>query len=204
MPSLAARSLLAVLLSLTSPALAATSTHPFSVQDLIAMDRISDPRPSPDGRTVVFVNSTLDLDHNGRLSALWTVGADGTGLARLTADGDAGNPRWSSDGRDVFFLSRRSGTSQVWRIPLRGGEAEPVTRLPLDVTALAVAPDGGHLVISMRVVPDSGIAGTRRYLDEIARRDSLGPTGRIYDRLFVRHWDEWANGTRSHWPGALL
>jgi hypothetical protein len=45
---------------MAAPALAA-ETHPFSVQDMLAMDRISDPRVSPDGTRVVFRVSVTDL-----------------------------------------------------------------------------------------------------------------------------------------------
>jgi Tol biopolymer transport system component len=97
-----------------SPAAPVAATHPFSVHDLLAMDRVSDPRVSPDGKQVVFVLSRTDLEHNRRRTDLWLVGADGGGLRRLTSHeaGDS-DPRWSADGRSVWFLSSRSGSSQV-------------------------------------------------------------------------------------------
>jgi len=39
-------------------------THPFSIHDMLAMDRISDPQVSPDGKTVVFVVRRTDLEAN--------------------------------------------------------------------------------------------------------------------------------------------
>ena len=38
------------------------STQPFDVHDLVAMQRISDPQPSPDGSRVVFVVTNLTID----------------------------------------------------------------------------------------------------------------------------------------------
>lgn len=190
--------LLFVMVPVVGVALAAAGdSHPFSVHDLLAMDRISDPQVSPDGTRVVFALSTTDLDANKRRSDLWIVGVDGSGLRRLTTheSGDS-DPRWSPDGQSVFFLSSRSGSSQVWRIPVDGGEAEAVTRQPLDVGAFLVSPDGKKLVITMEVFPDAaGPASTKERLDEIASRKA---SGRIYDRLFVRHWDGWKDGRRSH------
>ncbi|HEV8376756.1 MAG TPA: S9 family peptidase, partial [Candidatus Polarisedimenticolia bacterium] len=63
----------------------AAETHPFSVHDMIAMDRISDPRISPDGRHVVFTVSVLDLPGNKRRSDLYLVDTDGRNLSRLTS-----------------------------------------------------------------------------------------------------------------------
>jgi hypothetical protein len=43
-----------LVLALGLPAGAAAEIHPFSVHDMLAMDRISDPRVSPDGTQVAF------------------------------------------------------------------------------------------------------------------------------------------------------
>jgi dipeptidyl aminopeptidase/acylaminoacyl peptidase len=179
------------------PALA--QTHPFSVQDMLAMDRLSGPEASPDGRRVAFTISRTDLEHNRRRTSLWTVDADGSGLRRMTGeDGGASDPRWSPDGRTLYFLSSRSGSSQVWRIAADGGEAEQVTSLPLDVNVFTLSPDGRTFLVGLDVYLGAGLAGTRARVDENEKRASEGPTGRLYDRLFVRHWDEWLDGRRQH------
>ncbi len=178
---------------------AAAQTHPFSVHDMLAMDRISDPQVSPDGARIVFVLSATDLEHNKRRTSLWLVGLDGGGLRRLTAaDGSASNPRWTADGSAVWFLSSRSGSSQVWRIRADGGEAEQVTTLALDVNALVVSPDGSKLVLAMEVFPGATIAESAKRLADTETREKEGPTGRIFERVFIRHWDEWEDGRRSH------
>src|SRR5262245_27839236 len=102
-------------LILGSALLAADKPHPFTPRDMQAMDRISDPQPSPRGDRIAFVMSSVDFDANRRRSDLWSENADGSGLARLTAHeaGDS-NPRWGPDGGSLYFLSTRSGSSQVW------------------------------------------------------------------------------------------
>jgi dipeptidyl aminopeptidase/acylaminoacyl peptidase len=176
---------------------AADETRPFSVHDMLAMERVSDWQVSPDGRLAVFGVSTTDLDANRRRNRLWLVETDGAGLKPLTsaAGGDA-HPRWSPDGRSVLFLSSRSGSSQIWRIAVDGGEAEQFTRLPLDVGSFAVSPDGRLLALSMEVFPDGDtLASTVERLDaEKARKSS----GRVYEQLMIRHWDTWRDGRRSH------
>ena len=97
-------------LGTVSAAVSATDdTHPFGVRDMVAFDRLADPRVSPDGSRIVFTVSSLDLDANKRRSDLWLVGTDGAGLHALTRD-DAtdSNGTWSPDGRTIFFLSTRS------------------------------------------------------------------------------------------------
>ncbi len=178
---------------------AAGPTHPFSVHDMLAMDRLADPQVSPDGKRIVFVVSRTDLEHNRRRSDLWLMGADGAGLRPLTSH-EAGDdsPRWTRDGSAVLFLSSRSGSSQVWRIRVDGGEAQQITRLPLDVNAFLPSPDGRTLVVSVDVFPGASLEETKKRLDETEAREKSGPSGQIYDRLFIRHWDTWCDGRRSH------
>ncbi len=183
------------LLTLALPA-AAAETRPLSIHDMLAMERISDPRVSPDGMQVVFTVRATDLEANrGRLD-LYLAATDGSKVRRLTSHEAADSqPRWAADGRSLFFVSTRSGSAQVWRLSLEGGEAQPVTRLPLDVDALEVAPGGRHLVLSMAVFPGKSPDETKAALET---KEKSKATGRLYDRLFVRHWDTWKDGTRNH------
>jgi dipeptidyl aminopeptidase/acylaminoacyl peptidase len=170
--------------------------HPFSVHDMLAMDRISDPRVSPDGKLVAFTVSVTDLDANKRRSSIHLAAVDGAWTRRLTAhEANDSQPRWSPDGRLVYFVSTRSGSAQVWRIAVDGGEAEQVTRLPLDVDTLEVGPNGVFLVVSMAVMPGASPKETKERLDAAEKAKARG---RVYDRLFVRHWDTWSEGTRNH------
>lgn len=181
---------------LVTPIARADPTHPFSVHDMVAMDRISDPQVSPDGRHIAFVVRVTDLEANKGLSDLWLVNTDGTNLRRLTSHPAADvSPRWMPDGKSLLFLSSRSGTMQVWRIPLDGGEAEQITREPLDVDHLVIAPNGKLIAYAMEVFPRHSPEETQQQLDELASRKA---TGRIFDRLFIRHWDTWKDGRRSH------
>ncbi|MGE5296182.1 MAG: S9 family peptidase, partial [Solirubrobacterales bacterium] len=160
------------------------------------MDRISEPQISPDGRLVVFVVRETDLQANRGRTDLWLVSTTGEGLRRLTSSPEAdSNPRWSPDGRTVWFLSGRSGSSQVWKIAVDGGEAQQVTEEPLDVGNLHVSRDGAYIAYTMEVFPDANAADTKKRLDE---REKAKSSGQIYDRLFVRHWDVWEDGRRSH------
>jgi dipeptidyl aminopeptidase/acylaminoacyl peptidase len=186
------------LLALALPA-AAAEPHQFTVHDLLAMERISDPEPSPQGDKVAFELRTTDLDANRGRFDLWLVNTDGTGLTRLTSDPAAdNNPRWSPDGKSLYFLSTRSGSSQVWRLPIGGGDPVQITKLPLDVSNLTVSPDGSRLAFSLDVFVDCPtLACTKERLDGKVKQKS---SGKIYQggAGFFRHWDTWSEGQRSH------
>ncbi len=186
--------LLICLLACALPALA-DEPHPFSVHDMLAMDRVGDPQVSPDGKTIVFTLRTTDLEANRGRTDLWLVGVDGENLRRLTADpaGDW-NPRWCLDGT-VFFLSTRGGSAQVWRIDPRGGEAAQITDFPLDVGNLEVVPQLHKLAFTMDVYPDMTMAETVAHDEKLAADPA---TGLVYDELLFRHWDHWEDGKRTH------
>ena len=98
----------------------------FTVQDLVAMDRLSELASSSAHSRLAFTVSTLDREANRRRSDIWTVDAqDGGAPVRLTADPASDtSPVWSPDGQSIYFLSSRSGSSQVWRMPgMQAGEA---------------------------------------------------------------------------------
>jgi dipeptidyl aminopeptidase/acylaminoacyl peptidase len=170
--------------------------HPFSVHDLVAMDRISGQTVSPDGQWIVFTLRKTDLEANKGRTDLWLVGTDGKGLRQMTSDpaGDF-NPCWSKDGKTIYFLSTRSGSSQVWRIAADGGEALQVTKQSLDVGNLILSPDGKKMAFTMEVFPNTSVEETVKKLEEIKNRKY---SGQIYERIFIRHWDTWCDGRRSH------
>jgi len=174
----------------------AQESHRFSVHDMLAMERIADPRVSPDGKQVAFAVRTTDLDANRGRYDVWLASVDGTRAERLTTHPENDSQaRWAPDGLSLYFLSERSGSSQVHRLDLRGGEASPVTQLPLDVDNLEASPDGAYLVFSMRVFPGQSPQQTA----DRQKADAKNPaTGKVFDHLFVRHWDAWEDGTRQH------
>src|SRR5271156_6582653 len=92
-------------LSLTA---AAHADRPFTAKDLATMDRVSNPKLSPDGRYVVYDLRTVDYDANKSAHALWLIDLDKAGDAphRLAAsDGGATDPYWAPGGKAIYFLS---------------------------------------------------------------------------------------------------
>jgi dipeptidyl aminopeptidase/acylaminoacyl peptidase len=178
---------------------AAQTAHPFNARDLHEMQRITDPQPSPDGRHVAFVVRTTDFEANRGRNDLWVVGVDGNGLTRLTShEASDTNPRWAPDGKSLYFLSSRSGSTQAWRLPFPGTDqdAVQVTSLPLDVSNLTVSPDGSRLAFSLEVFPEcTTLACTKERLDA---KEKGKTSAQLYDGGFVRHWDAWSDGRRNH------
>jgi len=177
-----------------SPATASTA---FTYADMIVANRLADPQTSPDGHWVVYSVTTTDVAANKRTGSLWIkdLTTDGEPRRLPISDAGANTARWGSDGK-LYFLSSRSGTSQIWRTDANGEAATQVTSLTLDVNAYRLSPAADKVAVSLAVFPDcADIACSVDRAKAVAADPS---TGQVYDRMFVRHWDTWADGTQNH------
>jgi dipeptidyl aminopeptidase/acylaminoacyl peptidase len=188
--------MLGTALAATTGAMAAP--RGFTIDDLVSMERVGSPAVSPDATRVVYTVRSTDLSKNRGHTELWMVDLRAAKPApqRLTnSSASNSDPEWSPSGDAVYFLSSRSGSSQVWRLPVNGGEATKVTDLPLDVETFRVSPAGDRLAMSLAVFRDcADLACTKDRLDA---KDKNKASGRVYERLFVRHWDTWSDGRNS-------
>lgn len=167
-----------------------------TAEDLVQFERVSSPTLSPDGKRLVYALRRTDLEANKGRTALYLQSLNGGEARRLTElDSNASDPAWSPDGQSLYFLSSRSGSSQVWRLDMNGGEAQAVTQLPLDVLNYRLSPNGGQLAFSLEVFTDcADLACTTQRLEKAKANK---PSAQVYDAMFVRHWDTWADGRRN-------
>ncbi len=178
----------------------AEAARGFDVRDLHKLDRVSSPVLSPDGARVVFAKREIGEDLGKASTGLWIRDLRTRDLApprRLTPEGwSVNSPAFSADGQSVYFLSAKDGTQQLYSIPVTGGQPRQLTRYPLDIGSYKVSPDGKRIAVSMDVFPDCGadLDCTVSRLDE---RGKSRTSGVLYEQLFVRHWDTWADGRHS-------
>jgi len=183
-------------------AASAADSHPFSVEDLVRLKRLSEPALSPGESQIAFTLRETDLAADRGRTDIWLLDLKAANAqpVRVTShpENDSG-PQWSNDGRFIYFLSSRGGSQQVWRLPLAGGEAQAVTQLPIDVTTFKLAPDLAHIAVTLDVYPDCAKENDQLACT-VARNEAkskLKSTGVVYDRIFVRHWDTWDDGTET-------
>ena len=191
--------ILASLLALTTghamSAQTASTAKAITVHDLVRLERVSDPRLSPDGRQVAYTLRTTDYEANKGVRNLWVADTAGKDAPRALTTSGGYDGRWSPDGKWLYFMSTRSGSAQVWRLYGAGGEPQQVTRLPLDVLTYVISPNGKQLALSLEVFADcKELACTKQRLDAVSAQKN---TGMLFDKIFVRHWDTWKNGTRA-------
>ena len=172
----------------------------FEVRDMVALDRVSSPTLSPDGSMVVFAKRVMDKDVVKASTGLWMrnlLSRDMAPPRQFTPEGwNVNSPAFSPDGKSVYFLSAKSGTQQLYSMPLQGGKPRQLTAFALDVGSYQLSPDGTQLLFSSETFAEckADFACTQKRLDDTKARKSNGV---VHDRLFVRHWDAWADGRRN-------
>ena len=175
----------------------AQGKHAITFEDLMKVRRVSDPQVSLDGKRIAFVVTQADLDGNKLTPHLWLVPAAGGEPRQLTSGPQSDSrPRWSPDGRELAFISTRSGTSQVWILPVEGGEARQLTSTSTGADGVIWAAHGDKLLFTSDVYPDcADDACNKQRLDDAEH--SL-VKARLIDYLFFRHWDHWLDGKFTH------
>ena len=204
----------ALLLALvTAPALAQSAVdttfvkeagpHAFNVRDLVMMDRVSDPQLSPDGRYAAFGVRSTDYAANKGVNAVYVLDLAKGGQPVKVVD-KGGSARWSADGRSLYFVAPAKDVAQLWRVDLgsKGGLSLAKHDAPvqvshgvLDLGGYKLSPDGKQVLLSYEVFTDCAtLACTQQRVDARAKDKA---SGMLYDKLFVRHWDTWADGRRN-------
>ncbi len=175
--------------------------RPLTVEDLWAMERVGSPAVSPDGSLVAFTVTVFSKEDNKGESDVWLVPADGSAAPRRLTwqKGADGSPAWSPDGRTLAFVSKRGDDdpAQLYLLPMAGGEAEPVTELPIAPGTPKWFPDGKRIAFAAKTFPDlnDDFEKVEERLDE---RKEDKTKAKISDRRLLRYWDHYLTGGTVH------
>ena len=165
------------------PAGLAAQPRAMQPNDWHKLTTVSQPAMSPDGRQVAFTVTTVNERENKRHQEVWMVPTAGGDAVRYTAPGyESSGPRFSPDGKYLFFSSSRpGGTGNTWaiRMDVPGGEAAQVADYPTG----SWPRDGRFAVFAAPVTEDSanGAAGRAGATDPFARMQPMArpPFGAI-------------------------
>ncbi len=175
-------------------------TAPITHEDVWLMKRVGAPVLSPDGKWVVVSVMEPAYEADKQVSDLWIVPADGSAPPRrLTATkGPEGGVDWSPDSTRIVFSAKREGdeASQVYILPLSGGEAQRVTTLSTGAYSPRWRPDGQALLVQSTVYP--GAADDAANQKIAADRKARKYRARVFELFPIQYWDRWLDDLRPH------
>jgi dipeptidyl aminopeptidase/acylaminoacyl peptidase len=193
-PAMACAAMLMLAVGLAgTPAVWAQPAPPFTVDDMLKLDRVSDPQLSPDGTRVAFVVTEIDLENDARNNDIWIVPVSGGDAVRLVASpkGDD-RPRWSPDGTRLAFVSARDGAPQIYTVAVSGttaqGEPMKLTSLATGASGVVWSPDGRWLAFVSEAYPEC----------RLKEREASKVRARLLEGLLFRHWSSWKDDRYSH------
>jgi Tol biopolymer transport system component len=132
----------------------------------------SAPAWSPDGKRLVFVRSVGTRNR----SALWTIGANGRGLRRLTSGAIDIQPSWSRRGQIAFVrIDPRTFRSAIWFVRPDGRGLRRLRTGLENVTRPVWSPVASRLLLTdgKTLMAVNGDGGKRRTITKLAA-DSRG------------------------------
>ena len=123
---------------------------PITPEQTLDRRSIGDLEFSPDGSRLVFT-VTEPVKGTARARALWLLDVASGALRQLTFSGKSdGSPRWAPDGASIAFVSDRDGTPHLYRLSMRGGEAEQLVSQPMQpASVFRWSPDGSRIAVLM-------------------------------------------------------
>jgi dipeptidyl aminopeptidase/acylaminoacyl peptidase len=129
---------------------APAQTRPIQLDDYAKLTAVSDPQISPDGKSIAFVVSRLNLeqDRSDRELALIDIATGAVHTLTYERKG-VGSPRWSPSGDRLAFealdAAAKEPKPQIFVLPLSGGEAKKITDAPNGVEQFAWRPNGQEI-----------------------------------------------------------
>ena len=92
------------------------------------MSRAGSSSLSPDGKTLLYAQTDYNMAENRGVTTIRVEDMDSKTVTCLTDfTSNSLSPKWSADGRHIYFLSDRGGSMQVWRMNASGGDATQIT-----------------------------------------------------------------------------
>ena len=139
---------------------------------------------SPDGSTVLYTVTDVDLQSEARRTNIFKIAASGGNPVQLTTDGGS-SPQWINKGKSIIFVNNNGNLSSM---NADGSEKMTVAGLT-DFEIYNISPAGDKIYYTKRVK-----------LDQTANEKYNLPKAkvRIINDLMYRHWNYWSDYSYSH------
>lgn len=185
---------LSLMTAVTSVKAADSASEMFTVEKLNELNQLHDVTLSPQGDVLVY---GLKKGSSSKDNHLYKQNIKSGQITQLTEDEKSeSNVVWADDGQSVFFLSARSGSSQIWQQDLQEKTAKQISDFPLGVNGFKLSQNGQVFALSFTVKPGCETLSCTVEAKKVDEEKKYNI--RAYDQLMVRHWDVWATEYKEH------
>ncbi|WP_210358886.1 alpha/beta hydrolase family protein [Sphingomonas beigongshangi] len=192
MKMLLSASLLALAPAVLAPSPA--DARQLTIDDVTMLRRIGAPTASQDGRWLVWAQRETDIAADRGRYDLWRLDLRRKGAApeKLVGEPDVDENSPQVVGDTVYYTANKGGEDAIWAVPVAGGTPRKLTDFRGGFGGFKVAPTGDRIAVWADRKPNAPSLEPA-----VEKKAADAGAARVYDKMFVRHWDSWADGTHS-------
>ena len=151
---------------------------------LWSFGRIGSVNVSPNDNKAVYTVSYFSKEQNKSHSVLYTMALSNKASKLLTES--SYNERggvFVNPGKSIIFLSKASGSSQLWMMNADGSNRQQISHEKTDVNDFLVSPDNKKIIMIMDVPQHHSIQENDKDLPKAS--------GMVINDLMYKHWDHY-------------
>ncbi len=121
---------------------------PIHIDDLYKFRIPSEPSISSASQHAVFIVERMDKKDKKYYSNIYSIRTNERSIKQLTfGKRNDHSPTWSPDDKTIAFIRKQEKSSQIWLLPMDGGEAHPLTKLPKgSISDIQWSPNGKKIL----------------------------------------------------------
>ena len=176
-----------ILCTVALPMIAQNKPKQMTPEMLLSMPRVGSYALSPSGKQIVYMVSQPSIKDNNSRTALYLINADGSGRKALTEPSASSEyaPRWSRDGKRIYFMRATDEGLQLFSRLLSDGRETQHTAIAGGIVDYLFSPDESKLLYVQDIKARPVVTDIYPDLDKAEAR--------IIDDLMYKHWDEWGS-----------
>jgi dipeptidyl aminopeptidase/acylaminoacyl peptidase len=164
----------------------------FTAKDMLSAPRSGPAVPNPNGTLAVYTESTYSFDTDSKTGGIYLLSIDKkhSSSKLLINDTSASDPAWL-DNKTILYIYTKSGESSLHTHDIETSADHEIQSFPSSIGDLKLLPvdkDTIRIAFSTKVTP---------YGEILPAKDSDTPDVLVYDKLWVRHWDEWITPNKN-------
>ncbi|KAL2415538.1 putative dipeptidyl-peptidase 5 [Exophiala dermatitidis] len=174
----------------------------YTPEVLLSAPRRSAALASPDGKLALYTQSTYSFDTHTRTNEICVLDLTTSQSVTISKDAKATEPRWTGTNHEVVWLKEceNGNTSFVITdatLPGKCYTAGTVAGTVSNLKLYVIEPGKVAVAVSGQANPDGSLHNPK----DVQKQHS---SARLYDSLFVRHWDHYITDQRNTIFTALL
>ena len=162
-------------------------TQQMTPELLLTLPRVGSYALAPSGKQVVYNVSQPSIQDNNSRTSIYLINSDGTGRTELTAPSSSSEytPRWSRDGKQIYFMRGTDQGMQLFARTLSDGAERQLTAIDGGIVDYIFSPDETTLLYVQDIKARPVVTDVYPDLDKA--------DARIIEDLMYKHWDEWVS-----------